>query len=99
MIFREAKTLIVQILTTTKNEIGEEIPEWIDSGSTIQGEIQPLEGNQARGEMGVTENSTHKLFTTGTVESNTRLVDGADIYLVGYVADWGSHREAVLEHV
>ena len=98
MIFREAKTYNVRRLTTTTDELGGEIEAWEDSG-TIDAEIWPLRGNQSRGEMGVTEKSTHKAFSLGTFESNTRLVDEVNTYLVGYVQDWVSHREAVLEHV
>lgn len=98
MIFREAKTCVIKRLVTTTDELGGEIEDWQAVG-TIEAEIWPLQGNQSRGEMGVTEKSTHKAFSLGTFESNTRITDGANTYLVGYVQDWGSHKEAVLERV
>jgi len=66
---------------------------------TIDGEIWPLRGNSKRYEMGTTELSTHKLFTQGTVKSNTRLVVTNGIYKVGYVQNLSSHSEAILELV
>lgn len=80
----------------TQNEMGEVISDWADS-NVINGEIWPLQGNQKRNEMGVTEKSTHKLFTEDTVKSNTRLITDSGMYLVGYIQDWNSHREAILE--
>ena len=97
--FRESQQYTIKTLITTTDDLGGQIETW--SGTdTIMAEIQPLSGNQVRNEMGVTEKSTHKAFTLGAIKSNTRLV-GADgvTYLVGYVADWGSHKEAVLEYV
>ena len=94
--FPEAKPITVQIMTSTQNELGEIIGDWADS-SVINGEIWPLQGNQKRNEMGVTEKSTHKLFTEDAVKSNTRLIAVTGMYLVGYVQDWNSHREAILE--
>lgn len=96
--FREAREVIAKRLVTTKDELNADIEDWQTVG-TIQAEIWPLQGNQSRGEMGVTEESTHKLFTLGTVESNTRVVDGGAVYLVGYVQDWTSHREAILQRL
>lgn len=101
--FSEAKTYTVKKLVTTQDELAGEIEDWQDIG-TIEAEIWPLQGNQSRGEMGVTEKSTHKAFSSdpGAFESNTRLVDGAGLtYLVGYVPPegWKSHGEAVLEYV
>ena len=98
----EAKLCAVLRLVTTQDESGGDIEDWQPSGTTFKAEIWPLQGNQSRGEMGVTEKSTHKAFSAdpGAFESNTRLVDTNDnIYLVGYVQDWISHREAVLEYV
>jgi len=94
--FTEAETLTVQTMTTTQNELGEIISDWADDG-TIKGEIWPLRGNAKNYEMGVTDLSTHKLFTQGTVKSNSRVIAANGIYRVGYVQDWKSHREAVLE--
>ena len=84
-------------MTTTDGEL-EDVATWANSG-TIEANIQPLKGGMSRGEMGVTANSTHKLFSLGAVESNTRIVCGADTYLVGYVSEWGGHYEAILEKV
>jgi hypothetical protein len=87
----------------TKDELNAEIEDWQDIG-TIMAEVWPLQGNQSRGEMGVTERSTHKAFSSdpGAFESNTRLVSESGLtYLVGYTSPqgWGSHGEAVLEFV
>ena len=97
--FNEALTYTVKVLTVTTDELGGQIETWAGT-ATIQAEVQPLSGSQARNEMGVTEKSTHKAFSLEALQSNTRLV-GTDgkTYLVGYVADWGTHREAVLEYV
>ena len=94
---REAQTYTVKVLTTVTDELGGQIETWAGT-ATIQAEVQPLSGNQVRNEMGVTEKSTHKAFSLGALQSNTRLV-GDKTYLVGYVADWGTHKEAVLEYV
>ena len=94
---REAQTYTVKALTTTTDELGGQIETWAGT-ATIQAEVQPLSGSQVRNETGITDKSTHKAFTLDNIESNTRLV-GAKTYLVGYVADWGSHKEAVLEYV
>lgn len=98
--FPEAKPYTVKRLTVVgKDELGGDIEDW-QGEDIIMAEIQPLQGNQTRGEMGVTEKSTHKAFSLGTFESNTRLIgSGDDAYLVGYIQDWGNHREAVLEYV
>lgn len=99
--FREAKEVTVKRLAgTTQDELGGEIEDWQAVG-TIKAEIWPLQGNVSRGEMGVTEKSTHKAFSAdpGAFESNTRLVDSdGNMYLVGYIQGWGSHGEAVLEY-
>ena len=97
--FPGAITYTVKKLVITQDELAGEIEDWQDVG-TIQAEIWPLQGNQTRGEMGVTEKSTHKAFSLGSFESNTRLVDSdGNTYLVGYIQDWVSHREAVLQYV
>ncbi len=99
--FREAKEVIVKRLVTTQDELGGDIEQWQAVG-TIKAEIWPLRGNVTRGEMGVTDKSTHRAFASepGTFESNTRLIAAdRNMYLVGYVQNWGSHLEAILEHV
>ena len=95
--FRESQQYTIKTLITTSDELGGQVETWSGT-ATIMAEIQPLSGDAMKKEMGVTEKSTHKAFTLDNIESNTRLV-GAKTYLVGYVADWGSHKEAVLEYV
>jgi len=94
--FPEAKEITVQEMATTQNDMGEIIADWADSGF-ISGEIWPLKSNYKRNEMGVTELSTHKLFTSDAIKSNVRLITDSGIYLTGYIQDWGSHREVILE--
>lgn len=96
--FREAVECAVLSIVTSENEIAEQIVDWQPNG-TIMVEIWPLSGKQIRDLAGVTEQSTHLGLTTGFVQSNTRIVSDLDIYHVGYVADWGSHREMILEKV
>ena len=98
--FRDTKTYTVKTLTPTTDELGGQIEDW-QGTATIQAEIQPLSGDATRKEMGVTERSTHKAFgASGAFTANTRLVDSkGNAYLVGYIADWGSHEEAILEKV
>jgi len=98
VIFPESKQMTVQKMGTIQNDMGEIIPDWIDD-YIISGEIWPLQGNYKRNEMGVTEKSTHKLFTTDAVKSNTLLIADSGVYLTGYVQDWGTHREVILELV
>ena len=95
---RGYKTATIKTLVASVDELGGVLESWAGQ-STILAEIQPLTGDMTRGEMGVTEKSTHKLFTPGAVESNTRITQDGKTYLIGYVADWSSHREAVLEHL
>jgi len=97
--FPEAKEITVQEMTTIKNDMGEVIVEdWLDNGMPITGEIWPLKSNYEHNEMGVTANSTHKLFTTDAIKSNVRLIGiNSNIYLTGYIQDWGSHKEVILE--
>lgn len=98
MLLRYAKEYTVLTLTTTQNELGEEIPDWVESGS-INTEIWPLNGKVTTGMVGVTEKSTHEAYSNDLLVKNTRLSNGSDIYLVGYIQDWGSHRQAILELV
>jgi len=89
--------MTVQTMQTTQTEeIGEIIPDWVDD-HIISGEIWPLQGNSKRNEMGVTEKSTHKLFTTDEITSNARIITTAGMYLAGYIQDWSSHKEVILE--
>lgn len=102
--FREAREYTVkEQVETGVTELNEPIIEW-QGESTIMAEVWPLQGNQSRGEMGVTEDSTHKAFSSdpGAFKSNTRLIDSdGNIFLVGFVppGGWKSHGEAVLEYV
>jgi len=96
--FPEAKPVNEMAMVTSQNEIGEILADW-NIARTFNAEIWPLNGSNPRNEMGVTEKSTHKLFTSDIVKSNTRIVRGLETYLVGYVADWDSHRTAILEKV
>lgn len=101
--FPEATTYTVKTLVTTQDPLAGEIEDWQDVG-TIQAEVWPLQGNQTKGVMGVTEKSTHKAFSSDpkAFTSNTRIVDNAGLtYLVGYTPPqgWGTHGEAVLEFV
>lgn len=96
--FPEAKPVTVKRLVVIHDELGGEIEDW-QGTSVMQAEIWPLRGDFKRGEMGVTERSTHRAFSSEAFESNTRLVDDSCTYLVGYVQDWGSHREAILERL
>ena len=98
LILRDTNVYTVKTLTTTTDELGGQVELW-EGTATINAEIQPLSGDATRKEMGVTERSTHKAFGgSGAFTANTRLV-GDDTYLVGYIADWGSHEEAILEKV
>lgn len=100
-ILRDAQTVTVKKCVETKNSIGEKIPDW-QAISSIEAEIQPLSGETSRKEIGVTEKSTHRAFTVYpySFTANTRLVDSrGNAYLIGYIADWGSHEEAILEKV
>lgn len=86
-------------MVTEQNELGEMVESWKTTG-LINAEIWPLRGNQSRGEMGVTEKSTHKAFAVDAVESNTRVIQGLyNGYLVGHIEDWDTHRTAILEKV
>ena len=98
--FPEAKPVIVKEMVTVQNEMGEIISESWEPIGEINAEIWPLRGNQSRGKMGVTDKSTHELFTADIVVSNTRIVRGVDeTYLVGHIEDWDTHRTAILERV
>lgn len=100
-VLHEAQTVTVKKCVETKNSIGEKIPDWQSIGS-IEAEIQPLSGEASRKEIGVTEKSTHRAFTVYpySFTANTRLIDSkSNTYLVGYIADWSSHEEAILEKV
>ena len=98
--FRESQQYTIKTLITTSDELGGQVETWSGS-TTIMAEIQPLSGDATKKEMGVTERSTHKAFgASGAFTANTRLVDNkGNAYLVGYIADWGSHEEAILEKV
>ena len=100
LILRDTNVYTVKTLTTTTDELGGQVEDW-QGAATINAEIQPLSGDATRKEMGVTERSTHKAFgASGAFTTNTRLVDSkGNAYLVGYIADWGSHEEAILEKV
>ena len=100
LILRDTNVYTVKVLTTTTDELGGQVEDW-QGTATINAEIQPLSGDATRKEMGVTERSTHKAFAvSGAFTANTRLVDSkGNAYLVGYIADWGSHEEAILEKV
>ena len=97
--FPDAKTIIVYNPVQTTNEIGETVNTYQNIG-TIKAEIYPLTVNSTRGVMGITETSTHKLFTTDSIIANQKLQtpDGA-FFIVQYVQDWDSHKEAVLQKV
>lgn len=98
--FPEAKPVIVQEMVVVQNEMGEIISESWEQTGTINVEIWALRGNQTRGKMGVTEKSTHELFSADAVKSNTRIFDGVNTYLVGYTPPfWGTHYTAILEMV
>ncbi len=97
--FPEAKPATVQEMISIQNEMGEIISESWEPIGEINAEIWPLRGNQSRGKMGVTDKSTHELFTSDTVKNNTRIVRGVETYLVGHVDDWDTHRTAILEKV
>ncbi|MDT8901166.1 hypothetical protein [Anaeroselena agilis] len=96
MRFPNSRALTVLDPVESTNEMQEIVVTYPGPGATIQGEIWPLKVNASRGIMGVTDTSTHQLFTTGQVAQNQQVVDGAAAYLVQYVAEWGTHREAVL---
>lgn len=98
--FRDVQTCTINVLATTTDELGGQVEDW-QGTATISVEIQPLSGDAMKKEMGVTERSTHKAFgASGAFTANTRLVDSkGNAYLVGYIADWGSHEEAILEKV
>ncbi|EIW20715.1 MULTISPECIES: hypothetical protein [Pelosinus] len=97
--FREAKPGTVQTMNASQNEMGELVEVWETTG-LVNAEIWPLRGNQSRGKMGVTDKSTHELFTADAVKSNTRVIQGLyNGYLVGHVEDWDTHRTAILEKV
>jgi len=97
--FPESKEITVQLMTAVQNDMGEIIAEdWVDTG-TIDGEIWALKNKSERSERGVTETSTHKLFTVDAIASNTRLITPNGMYLVGYINPLGSHNEAILELV
>lgn len=99
LILRDTNVYTVKTLTTTTDELGGQVELW-EGTATINAEIQPLSGDATRKEMGVTERSTHKAFAvSGAFTANTRLVGSDGTYLVGYIADWGSHSEAILEKV
>lgn len=86
-------------MNASQNEMGELVEVWETTG-LVNAEIWPLRGNQSRGKMGVTDKSTHELFTADAVKSNTRVIQGLyNGYLVGHVEDWDTHRTAILEKV
>ena len=95
--FPEAIDLQVYEAIEEQNEIGEITNTWELIGN-IKAEIQPLTTNAKRGIMGITETSTHKLFSSDNLKANQKLLtpDGV-FFLVQYVQDWKSHKEAVLE--
>lgn len=100
--FYNAETVTVQKMVPTQNELGEVIEDWQDI-DTLEAEIWPLNssvtkyGNAVRGEMGVTEKSTHKAFSSGAFQSNTRLITPYGTFLVGYVQNWHGFYTAILE--
>jgi hypothetical protein len=97
--FPEAKPGTVQTMNASQNDMGELVEVWETTG-LVNAEIWPLRGNQSRGKMGVTDKSTHELFTADAVKSNTRVIQGLyNGYLVGHVEDWDTHRTAILEKV
>lgn len=96
--FLEARPVMVQVMVTTQNELGEEIPDWHDDGQ-IMAEIWPLTASQRRDLAGVSPKSTHSMYSNAVIVANTRIVDGGEKYLVGAPQNWGTHWEAVLERV
>ena len=84
--------------------MGEIADDWADSGDlTVNGEIWALKGTSRYGsshsEVGITEKSTHKLFTVDVVESNVRIFANGKTYLTGYQQSWGTHNEIILEQI
>lgn len=70
---------------------------WIDNGP-IDAEIWPLKkaSNSNSDGFGLPYKNSHKIFTTGQLVSNMRIIDGEKKYLVSEPQDWSSHREAFL---
>lgn len=96
--FTESIDITVQEPISTENEIGELVNEYQDLFS-MTGEIQPLSSNASRGLMGVTDTSTHKLFAypNANIKSLQRIVTVDGDYIIQYVQNWGTHKEAILE--
>lgn len=90
---------MIQAQQTELNSYNEPVSTgFVDVGSVVA-DIQPLSGSRVREMPGVTEKSTHRLFTLSKLTAGNYISQGDERYLVEYVQDWQTHREAILEAV
>ena len=98
----EAKPVVLQQVETQKDDYNTPVAtgDYIILGA-FDAEIWPLSGSYDRGMAGITENSTHKLFTaemTVDIKPGLYVKDSkGDLYLIEYVEDWESPVTAILE--
>lgn len=81
------------------NSYDEPIGIGFEDISQIVVDIQPLSGSRVRELPGVTEKSTHRLFTMAELKVGNYILQGNKRYLIEYVQDWLDHREAILEEL
>ena len=79
------------------NSYGEPVRVGTTCIDAILADIQPLSGSRVREMPGVTEKSTHRLFTASKIEAGNYIQQDEIKYLVEYVQNWATHYEAILE--
>jgi hypothetical protein len=98
--FPEAVPVEIQQAVVVENGYGEPVFSGYETVGTINAEIWPLSGSRVSDLPGITEKSTHRLFSSDdfALEQGMYVLKGNKRYLVSYVADaWNTHLDCILE--
>ena len=95
-------SVTVQNKTTTYDQEGIPIDVWTASQTIEKSNKQPLAGEIAFKEYGISDASITNLFffkTSTTAKENGRIVDGSETYDIYRVEKYGNHYEVIVRPV
>jgi hypothetical protein len=96
------KTVIIQSPSTVYDDEGMPTNTWTANQTTIQANIQPLGGELAYKDYGISEAGITKLMFTGVnavIQAGLRVVNGSKTYNIYSVEEFPTHYECPLKPV